>query len=30
LWLILSNGLRVPVARNRVAELRATGWLPQA
>jgi hypothetical protein len=25
--LILTNGLRVPVARNRVAPLRATGWL---
>lgn len=26
-WLILTGGLRVPVARNRVAELRAAGWL---
>jgi hypothetical protein len=26
--LILTNGLRVPVARNRVARLRAAGWLP--
>jgi len=25
--LILTNGLRVPVARNRVAQLRADGWL---
>jgi hypothetical protein len=25
--LILTNGLRVPVARNRVAQLRAEGWL---
>jgi hypothetical protein len=25
--LVLVNGLRVPVARNRVAELRAAGWL---
>lgn len=25
--LILTNGLRVPVARNRVAQLRARGWL---
>lgn len=25
--LVLSNGLRVPVARNRVATLRAEGWL---
>jgi hypothetical protein len=28
--LILSNGLRVPVARNRVAQLRAHGWLQRA
>jgi DNA-binding LytR/AlgR family response regulator len=27
-WLVLANGLRVPVARNRVAELRARGWAP--
>ena len=27
LHLLLSNGLRVPVARNRVADLRAAGWL---
>ena len=25
--LVLANGIRVPVARNRVAELRAAGWL---
>lgn len=25
--LVLTNGLRVPVARNRVAQLRALGWL---
>jgi len=28
--LVLSNGLRVPVARNRVAQLRAAGWLDPA
>lgn len=29
-FLILTNGLRVPVARNRVATLRAQGWLDTA
>lgn len=28
--LLLSNGLRVPVARNRVAQLRALGWLDRS
>ncbi len=28
--LLLTNGMRVPVARNRVAQLRARGWLDQA